>query len=439
MRITVLPTGSWGDVQPFVALATGLGRRGHDVTVATHEPFRSYVTDCRLTFRPVAGDVQAAMESDGILAVLEAGGPTLPLLNELARAARRFVDELVENQWNACQGAEVVIASPWSLGAAYFFTRVLDVPLVSGSVYPAGSTRAHESILFGPAPSWAGPFGGAYNLLTHELTRVLMWYGGRKDVAGALRRAVPGARVPFRDPLREAERRAPFLSLFGYSGHVLPRPDDWPEQRHVTGFWTLAHEPGWEPPPGLPAFLDDGPPPVAIGFGSMSTRDPAATTRLVVEALERTGQRAVLLKSWSGLAGLEPSDRVFVVETLPYDWLFSRVSAVVHHGGAGAVSAAVRAGIPAVVVPSICDQRFWARRLHALGVAAAPIPRTELTAPRLAEALSLVLEPRVRQRAEELGARVRGEDGIMHAARLIEERRGRRRLVPGAAEERTRT
>lgn len=431
VNIVVLPVGSWGDVQPFVALAAGLRRRGHRVTVATHEPFRGYVSDCALTFRSVAGDVRAAMESEEMLDVLEAGGRPLPMLARLGAAGRPHLGQVVRDQWEASQGADVLVASPWSASAALYFSRWLDIRLVVGSVYPLGPTRAHESILFAPAPRWARPFRGAYHTASHHLGRLLVWHGGRRDLVRALQGVAPGARISLREPLWQAERRHPFPILCGYSERVLGRPDDWGPQRQITGFWTLAHEPGWRAPPGLEDFLAAGPPPVLVGFGSMGTRDPASLTRLVLDALARTGRRAVLLESWRGLAEIALGEaggevdraggpQIFFVRSLPYDWILPQVTAFVHHGGAGAVSAAVRAGVPSIVVPSICDQRFWARRLHALGVAVAPIPRVELTAQRLAAALQQAHEAAIVERARALAEALRLEDGITRAAEILE-------------------
>jgi UDP:flavonoid glycosyltransferase YjiC (YdhE family) len=215
--------------------------------------------------------------------------------------------------------------------------------------------------------------------------------------------------------------------LYGYSPAVIPKPPDWGEDTHVTGYWFLDPVEAWTPPAALVEFLEAGPPPVFVGFGSMSSRKPEETTALIVDALDRAGQRAILLSGWGGLEGARVPDTVFVVDAVPYSWLFPRVAAVVHHGGAGTTSAGLRAGVPSLVIPFFGDQPFWGRRVAALGVGPEPVPRRRLTAERLARALrEAVTDEGMRQRAAELGARIRTEDGVGRAVAVLEtlERRG---------------
>ena len=211
-----------------------------------------------------------------------------------------------------------------------------------------------------------------------------------------------------------APPRADLPVLYGYSPVVLPKPPGWGPSRRVTGYWPLLVGPDWSPPPELSAFLAAGPPPVCIGFGSMVVEDRAATTALVLEAVRRAGVRAVLLAGWGGLGTAEHagSDDVLVLDEAPHDWLYPRCAAVVHHGGAGTTGAALRAGVPAVVVPFGVDQPMWASRVVALGTGPQPIPRRRLTADRLTHALRAVADGRFAERAATVGALISAEDGI---------------------------
>jgi UDP:flavonoid glycosyltransferase YjiC (YdhE family) len=199
-------------------------------------------------------------------------------------------------------------------------------------------------------------------------------------------------------------------TFHGFSTAVVPRPADWRPQLEVVGYWWPAHPPGWTPPAELTDFLAAGPPPVFIGFGSMG---PGQGTRLsgpVLEAVRRARVRAVVQAGWAGLH--VASDDVLTIGEAPHDWLFPRVAAVVHHCGAGTSAAGLRAGVPAVPVPVLADQPFWADRLHRLGAAAAPIPLPRLTADRLAAGLrDATTNPHRAARAQALGARLRAEDG----------------------------
>ena len=167
--------------------------------------------------------------------------------------------------------------------------------------------------------------------------------------------------------------------------------------------------------------IEAGPPPAYVGFGSMSSEDPDQTTRLILEALALSGQRGIVQAGWGAVSSALLPPSVYVLESAPFSWLFPRVAAVVHHGGAGTTAAALRSGVPAVVVPFFGDQPFWGSRVASLGVSPPPIPRRRLTAERLAQAIQSALTDTVmRQQAAALGERIRGENGVARAVEVIE-------------------
>jgi sterol 3beta-glucosyltransferase len=266
-------------------------------------------------------------------------------------------------------------------------------------------------------PYWRlGPF---YNRLTHQLFIQLFWRGGGMAY-GWLRRRDPAlprlSGWPFR---RSNERPTPIL--YGFSPSVIPKPADWGQHVHVTGYWSLDDAPDWEPPAELARFLEAGPPPVFVGFGSVISREARELTEIVVAALSEAGQRGVLLSGWGGLGGADPSGQVCQIETAPFDWLFPRTAAVVHHGGIGTTAAGLRAGVPTVVVPFTADQPFWGRRVHLLGAGPRPIPRKRLTVQNLVEAVRLVVsDETMRGRSRALGERLSAEDGVARAIEVIE-------------------
>jgi UDP:flavonoid glycosyltransferase YjiC (YdhE family) len=191
----------------------------------------------------------------------------------------------------------------------------------------------------------------------------------------------------------------------------------------MTGYWFLDDPPDWQPPARLVEFLDAGRPPVYVGFGSMAHRNPRQTTQLVQKALERSGQRGVLVTGWGGLAdaGLPRTADVFMLDSIPHAWLFPRMAAVVHHGGSGTTGAGLRAGVPSVLVPHAGDQSFWARRVADMGIGPRPIPRRHLTAERLAAAMTrAVMDEGMRARAAAVGQTIRAENGIGRAIEVIE-------------------
>jgi sterol 3beta-glucosyltransferase len=209
--------------------------------------------------------------------------------------------------------------------------------------------------------------------------------------------------------------------LHGFSAHVVPRPADWPDHAAISGFWHLERQADWQPGAALEDFLAAGEPPVYVGFGSMAGKDPARLTKIVLEALQEAAVRGILASGWGGLAAQDLPESVFQIDHAPHDWLFPRMSAVVHHGGAGTTAAGLRAGRPAVVCPFMGDQPFWASRVSALGAGPEPIPQKKLTAGGLAAAIRAALRnDKYQENALALGGKIRLEDGVSTAVSMIE-------------------
>ena len=258
------------------------------------------------------------------------------------------------------------------------------------------------------------------NRLSQHLTRQILWQVARPADNIARQKVLGLRKAPFFGPYRsEILNRYPVL--YGFSPAVIPRPEDWNnDQVRITGFWELPPEDDWSPPEGLQDFLDAGPPPVYIGFGSMSATDPHATARTVFQALARTGLRAVLSTGWEGLAADELPDDVYMVRDVPHSWLFPRMRAVAHHGGAGTTAAGLTAGVPSVIVPHHGDQPWWGRQVARLGAGPDPVPRRRLTAGALAAALIRATTDTVMiSAAAALGERIRAEDGVGQAVEFL--------------------
>jgi UDP:flavonoid glycosyltransferase YjiC (YdhE family) len=208
--------------------------------------------------------------------------------------------------------------------------------------------------------------------------------------------------------------------LYGFSHAVIPPAADWGANVHVTGYWFLDRSESWTPPPALADFLAAGPPPVYLGFGSMSTQKPRETADLVLAALSKAGQRGIILSGWGGMTASDLPGTVFPLASAPFTWLFPRMAAVAHHGGAGTTAQGLRAGVPSIVIPFFGDQPFWGARVRALGAGPAPIPRKKLTVERLAEAIEqAVSDQGMRAKAAAIGAKIRAEDGVACAAQIV--------------------
>ncbi|MFJ3216488.1 glycosyltransferase [Kitasatospora sp. NPDC086801] len=228
---------------------------------------------------------------------------------------------------------------------------------------------------------------------------------------GVFADAATGLRARLGLPAGAPSAAADIRPVFhGFSPLVVPRPEDWPSRVEVAGYWWPARPDGWQPPTELVDFLQAGPPPVFIGFGSMAPEQGERLSELVAAAVKRAGVRAVVQEGWADLD--VRGDDVLAIGDVPHDWLFPRAAAVVHHAGAGTTAAGLRAGVPALPVPVMADQPFWASRLRRLGVAPRPLPFQDLTAEALGDAITACLsEPAHRHRAAELARGIAAEDG----------------------------
>lgn len=219
---------------------------------------------------------------------------------------------------------------------------------------------------------------------------------------------------------RQETTRWPFI--YGYSPAVVPRPSDWREGIEVAGYWWPDHPASWTPPEDLERFLAAGPSPVFVGFGSRNPADAARLTEIVAAARRQAGVRMVIQAGWASLgAGLQDDEDMIVIGDTPHDWLFPKMSAVVHHAGAGTTAAGLRAGVPTVGVPMIADQPFWVSRVAALGAGPAAVPYKSLTADSLTTAISdAVSRDSYRSRAQEIAKQLATEDGTLPVIRALD-------------------
>ncbi|MFO7663805.1 MAG: glycosyltransferase [Chloroflexota bacterium] len=406
MRTCIVTIGTRGDVQPYVALGLGLKAAGHDVTIATLEEFKPLVQNYGLQHDTLRGDfLKVARKASDESATRKPGNP-LRLIPQYVEMAR----DTLEDEWSSAHRAELFIYNPAAFGGNHIAEK-LGVP----------SFAAVPAPLYSPTQAFPSPFFpfsnlGPLNKLSHRLFAKLGPILYRKPI-GEWRKEVLGL------PPAKGEtmlRGKPVTKLYAYSEAILPRPADWDESSVVTGYWFLDSPADWQPPPELVNFLRQGPPPVYVGFGSMFMDGGVRKTEIVLNALKLAGRRGILATGWGGLAVSNASDDIFVVDAVPHNWLFPRVAAVVHHGGAGTTGAALRAGRPTIICPFVGDQYFWGRRVKALGVGPSPISQWRLTAERLADGIRCAVDDQaMRQRAAALGKAIRAEDGIGRAIALI--------------------
>lgn len=406
MRILLLTAGSMGDVAPYTGLGDRLGAAGHHVTVATHPSLAGVVTAAGLAFHPLPGDLRSllprAYGQDG-----RRSGTGPRALARLLRIARPLIAALGDGMVTAVEATrpDVLLLSALVAPLGYQVAEGAGLPSAGVFLQPLTPTGAFGSVLLGGTSigRWGNRTVTAAGLMASERLYA--------NPVRALRARLGLPAESIRSLRRRQQQRGP--TFHGFSSSVVARPLDWPASHQVVGYWWPRRPAGWRPPADLVGFLAAGPAPVFVGFGSMAVGGGARLIGPVLDAVRAAGVRAVVQAGWAGLAGVSRADPdVLGVGEVPHDWLFPQMSAVVHHAGAGTTAAGLRAGVPAVAVPVLADQPFWAARLHALGVAPAPLPLSALNADRLAAALRQATgDPRHRVRAQAMAGRLAAEDG----------------------------
>ena len=417
MKISIIAPGSLGDVQPYVALGKGLRKAGHAVGVLASSDFQELVTQYDLGFYDLGGSMQTVAQN--MQSLLEQGN-FLKILSSMGISAQRLASQASRSGLAVCQGSDLIVAGIGGLFVGLALSEKLGIPLIQAYYFPFTPTREFPNALV-PLPRMRLP--AWVNLLSHHLAQQMLWQNYRAADTRSRRDVLQIAPAPLMGPFASLHGQDQTI-LYGYSPQVLPPPRDWGPFVHVTGYWFLDPPAGWEPPIDLVKFLQSGPPPVYVGFGSMVNGKPEQTTSLVLQALARAGQRGVLSAGWGGLKKTELPETVFMVDSLPFGWLFPQMAALVHHGGAGTTSMGLRAGVPAIVTPFMGDQPFWGRRVYELGVGPQPIPRRHLTVDRLAGSIrAAVSDISMQEKAARLGERIRAENGVARAVAAIEHRR----------------
>ncbi|WP_309030124.1 glycosyltransferase [Streptomyces alfalfae] len=398
MRILIAAAGSRGDVAPYTGLGAELRRAGYDVTLAATDTFAPLARDAGLEFRSLPADTRGR------------GGGTGK--HELMRTAAAFITELGQGFADAVdKGTDLLLLSTTTAPLGWHLTEATGTPSIGVYLQPTAPTGD-----FPPVVTGSRSLGRLANRATGRFALRMADRVYTQAVTQLRRRLA----LPTASPaeIRRRQEQANWPILHGFSTALVPRPSDWRSGLQVVGNWWPHHDATQRLPAELEDFLGAGPPPVFIGFGSMASGDGERLSEIAVRALRRAGLRGVLQAGSAGLAA--DRDDVLTIGDVPHALLFSRLAAVVHHAGAGTSAAALRAGVPAVTVPVMADQPFWAARLAALGAATDPIPFRSLTAELLAGSLDRVVTQQAHRRAAARAAQhLAAEDGAGQTLKTI--------------------
>jgi len=400
----MLTYGSRGDVQPFIALGAALRDAGHQPKLAAPMRFAPLAATYQIDFVPLPGDVVTLARQIAD----EARGRPLRLISIIYRFALPIGIEVARRIKQAAQSTDFIAHTFLTMTLGHLYAKQYGVAECAVDLFPFFDPPVELANLIWTHNRMALHWRRISHLFAQTVFRVSQsvtyrFLRCRNPEIGPpqLLWAAPGREIPL---------------LLAYSALLAP-PGSGPLSIQ-TGSWHLNHA-GWQPPPELAAFLAEGPPPVVVSFGSMVSREAARIARIVFDALQQTGQRGIVQRGWADLIAERLPSHIYLADDIPHDWLLPQAAAMIHHGGAGTTAAALRAGLPAVIVPFAADQPFWAWRAHLTGANPAPIPIAELSITRLSAALAEAISPLRRARAADISKRMQAEGGVKAAVKQI--------------------
>ncbi|WP_165720277.1 glycosyltransferase [Bordetella trematum] len=398
MRILVLTYGTEGDTRPLLALSQALIRAGHDVTLLGEARSLGLASTLGVSAVPLAGDIRL------LFADWSRSGPR-GVAKALVALTNTHTAAWMAQTLQAARGCDAIVVSGLAGFAGLSVAQSLGIPAIGAGMIPLTPSRTFPSPFLPPA--WVPAL---LNRASLALTNQMLWR--------ALRQALNRARADVLGLPAQAALWTQHPMLYGISPTLLPPPPDWPANAALCGQWVAPLGEAFVPGAALRQFLDAGPAPLYLGFGSMTGIDLPRMLDQVIPALE--GRRAVIWPGWSDLGGMALPDNLLCIEATPHDWLFPRMSAVIHHGGSGTTHSAARAGKPSIVMPFAGDQFFWAERLRRLGIAPRRLSFERPDPTAFARALAYVEARETRARAEVIGQAMARENGLADGVARIE-------------------
>ncbi|HLU86367.1 MAG TPA: nucleotide disphospho-sugar-binding domain-containing protein [Taishania sp.] len=412
--ITLLTSGTRGDVIPYLALGKGLQDAGYTVRIAAPIGFANLIHEHKITFSPFEGNPSDLLIEQGNLTPLTLGKNfihSIQTTKQFLAQARPLYQKMLQTASEACKGSDILIHGLPTLWGAHI-AEGLKIPAVRALLQPLAPTNEFASALLPFRFSIKG-----INWFSHFIVTQIIYLSWRSEINHVRQNLFRLGSAPLLDPSLQPASKQPF-TLNAFSEQIVPRPKDWNEKQIITGYWHVQTQ-EWTAKKELLQFVNSSKNLIAIGFGSPNTKDISQTINILDKALNQTNSQAVLTipSKWHNLI---KSKNIFPIEYVPHEWLYKHAKVAIHHGGAGTTAASFQVGIPTITLPLAIDQFFWGERVYKIGVGPKAIPQRKLTAKKLAHAIQITLsEKTMKARAKNISERLSQENGIQVAVSQI--------------------
>jgi sterol 3beta-glucosyltransferase len=415
MHFGLFTYGSRGDVQPYIALALGLINRGHQVTLAAPQNFKSFVEGYGVTFHALHGNAEEMVYSPECLKVIKSGSD-LAFVRFLLKIQHDIRYELFNTILNGCKAVDAVVANnvgcmPVSIAAEHLHKKLLIIQLNPPAVPTKSFALPGLDFINHP---W-------YNKQTYKLMQRVVWNLAKNDLI-EFRQLL--RLPPFKQNIFQhlTDQKTPVLHAF--SKNLIERPADWESHYPVTGFLSLNKITGKTDindvvQQELANWLKAGEKPVYIGFGSIPVPHPEKLSQIIQHLLTNTNHRILFCAGWSHIPNMPQHANLFVVSAVNHQWLFPQCKTAVIHGGIGTLTAVLQAGIPPIVVSLFVDQPIWGK-IIARKKAGVHLPWRKLNAQRLSNAIEETGTSALTWQARAIAKKLNQEDGVSNAVNYIE-------------------
>lgn len=411
MNIGIFTYGTRGDVQPYIALAMGLEDKGHKVIIAAPENFQDFVEGFGLTFHPLYGNAEEAMNAPEGQSVLRSENTIklmkyffgvlhtirLPLRKSYIEGISK-VDVIIANSATAPIVSAIAEKQNKKMAFTYFMP-----PIVVTGEFPLGD---FDFLDF----PW-------YNKLTYKLAHAFFWKFV-KDETNEFRKEL-GLPVLKENLLHHIDRQKP-LDLYCFSPTLIPQPKDWDEHHKITGFLTIpAQKREDNPSPGLKNWLEQGSPPIYMGFGSNGVGNTEKVIAVINDILTKTNERILFCTGWSQFGNMPQHPNLFVAKYVNHEAIFPKCKLGIFHGGAGTLAAMLRNHLPVIIISFYTDQPTWGKIVERMNLGA-HIQFKKLTSTKLLATINKVQETPVKENVIAVGDKINKEDGLGLAIAAIE-------------------
>jgi sterol 3beta-glucosyltransferase len=413
VKLSIISYGTRGDVQPFLCLAWALKERGHNVKLVGPKNVEKWVASTGVPFLPLPVDVQALFAAEAAQKML-AKGNIAAFFNWLGNEEKAYMQDMRLAIIDATKDSDAIITHALMEDRAAAIGVARKIPVLPVYFFPLI-----------PSSTFASPFIttrnlGILNRLTHKMMLSMLWKFSKQET-NAMRKelGIAPSKISFTNQAQQKN----IPCVLAYSENIFSRPKDYGSNNIVTGgIWMpellrqKIGEAGFSP--NLSQWLDNGSPPVFLGFGSMPILDVEAMLNMTRKALKQVGARAVIGAGWSAVPP-GGDETLFAVSHADHEKLFARCIGAVHHGGSGTTYASLRAGLPTFICSVFADQPFWGARCRDLGVGHTTA-FSKLNAEKLVFGLKHIFSKEVQERARELGKKIAVEDGLTKVINIVE-------------------